>query len=75
MKPIVNGLEEEYGARIAFLRLDADNDGRAAFAAFNLRGHPSYVIIDTTGSVLWKSVGEQLASELEDAIHRALESN
>ncbi len=73
MKPIVNGLEDEYAKRIAFLQLDADNDGRDAFASFNLRGHPSYVIIDSFGGVLWKSVGEQPASELRGAIQRALE--
>lgn len=75
MKPIVSGLEEEYEDRIVFLRLDADNEGRDAFAAFNLRGHPSYVIIDSMGGVLWKSVGEQPASGLEAAIRRALEEN
>ena len=75
MKPIVNGLEEEFGERVAFLRLDVNNDGRDAFSKFKLRGHPSYVIIDSMGDVLWKSVGEQPASGLEDEILRALEGN
>ena len=75
MKPIVNGLEEEFEERIAFSRLDANNDGRDAFAAFKLRGHASYVIIDSMGDVLWRSVGEQQASGLEDAIRRALDGN
>jgi hypothetical protein len=72
MMPIVDGLEEEYRQRMAFLRLDADNDGRDAFVAFSLRGHPSYVIIDTEGSVLWKSVGKLPLSELEGTIQRAI---
>ena len=75
MKPIVDGPEEGFGEHIAFLRLDANNDGRDAFVAFKLRGHLSYAIIDSTGDVLWKSVGEQPASGLEDAIQRALTEN
>lgn len=72
MKPIVDGLEEDYGDRMAFLRLDAQNEGRDAFTAYALRGHPSFVIIDTSGKVLWKSVGEQPRSRLEMGVRQAL---
>jgi hypothetical protein len=72
MKPIVDGLQADYGDRVAFLQLDAQNEGREAFAAFKLRGHPSYVIIDVDGQVLWQNVGEQPGGRLEAAIQDAL---
>ena len=72
MKPIVDGLELDYRDRVSFRRLDAANDGRAAFTAFGLRGHPAFVIIDTAGEVLWKSVGEQPGKRLEAGIRQAL---
>ena len=72
MQPVVNGLEGDYGDRVIFLQLDAENAGRDAFLAFGLRGHPSFVIIDTMGDVLWKSVGEQPRSQLEVGLQQAL---
>ncbi len=72
MKPIVDGLQTDYGARVAFLQLDAQNEGREAFTAFKLRGHPSYVVIDADGQVLWQEVGVQPTDRLEAAIKGAL---
>lgn len=72
MKPIVNGLEGEYEDRVMFKQLDAVNEGRTAFHAFELRGHPSFVIIDTAGEVLWKSLGQQDRSHLEAALRQTL---
>ena len=71
MKPVVDGLEVDYGERVLFVQLDAENAGRDAFAAYGLRGHPSFVIIDTTGKVLWKSIGEQPRGQLEEAVRQA----
>ena len=71
MKPVVDGLEVDYGERVLFVQLDAENAGRDAFVAFGLRGHPSFVIIDTTGKVLWKSIGEQPRGQLEEAVRQA----
>jgi hypothetical protein len=68
----VDGLQENYGDRVAFKRLDAENEGRTAFSAYNLRGHPSYVIINTAGEVLWKSVGELPRERFEEAIRQVL---
>jgi hypothetical protein len=72
MKPIVDGLELDYGDQVSFRWLDAESEGRAAFTAFGLRGHPAFVIIDTAGEVLWKSVGEQPGSRLEAGIRQVL---
>jgi hypothetical protein len=72
MQPIVDGLGAQYADRVAFVRLDAENDGRESFLAYNLRGHPSFVMIDTDGNILWQAVGEQPGSRLEGVIRQAL---
>lgn len=72
MKPIVDRLEKEFKEQVAFLRLDAEHEGKAAFDSFGLRGHPSFVIIDTVGETLWQAVGEQPQDRLETAIGQAL---
>lgn len=70
MQPVVDGLEDEYYDQIEFQRLDANSlNGKAAFQAYGLRGHPSFVVIDPAGAVLWLSLGEQS----KDAVSQALQ--
>jgi hypothetical protein len=38
-----------------------------------LFGHPSYLILDDTGKILWQSVGEQSVENIESALDVALE--
>jgi len=72
MEPVVNGLEEELGARIEFQRIDANSrDGQEVFRSFNLRGHPSYVILNPEADVLWRGLGEQSRDILIEQIHLA----
>lgn len=73
MEPIVNGLEEQYGNRIAFRWLDAANEGSALFQQYGLRGHPSYIILDTEGQVVWRFTGQTTREMLEEGIRDALQ--
>lgn len=73
MAPIVNGLEDEYDDRITFQRLNAAEEGQALFQQYNLRGHPSYVILDTRGEVVWRFAGQTSRATLRQAIEQALE--
>lgn len=67
MQPVVDGLEDEYGELVTFLRINASTqDGLEIFNAYSLFGHPAYLILDERGQVLWQSVGEQPASVIED---------
>lgn len=69
MQPIVDGLEGEFSQRIAFEKVDADTDeGQTLLRLYGLRGHPSYVIVDTTGSRLWRSSGQTSESALRNQI-------
>jgi len=73
MEPVVNGLEEEFGAQVEFLRIDANStDGQEVFRSFNLRGHPSYVMLNPEADVLWLGLGEQPQGTLAEQIRLVL---
>ena len=70
MEPVVNGLEDEFGTQVEFLRIDANStDGQEVFRSFNLRGHPSYVILNPEADVLWLGLGEKTRNTLVEQIH------
>lgn len=69
MAPVVNGLEDIYSSDVEFRRIDANSeDGRPIFQEFRLQGHPSYVLINPAGDILWQSLGEQPGELLEESI-------
>jgi hypothetical protein len=73
MQPIVGGLEQQYGDKIAFLRVDASTgDGFRALNAAHLAGHPSYLILQPDGTELWRSIGVQSENTFTAAIDSAL---
>jgi thioredoxin-like negative regulator of GroEL len=73
MAPIVDGLETDYGDRVAFQRLNADeDDGRAAAQTYRVRGHPAIVVINARGDVVWSRVGVQPRDVVAGALESAL---
>lgn len=75
MQPIVDGLEMKYHETVAFKRINAStSEGLEIFNAYSLFGHPSYLILGETGKILWQSVGEQPAENIENALKTALEN-
>ena len=75
MQPIVNGLENEYHESVEFIYINASTtEGLEIFNAYSLFGHPSYLILDDSGKVLWQSVGEQPAEDIQNALEAALEN-
>lgn len=69
MQPIVNRLEAEYGETITFRSLDANQpEGRALFRQFGLPGHPSIVLLDAQGDVVYISFGIVEEAELRAAL-------
>ena len=76
MTPVVNGLQKTYEGRLDVRQLNASlGEGRAAFAAYRLQGHPSYVILDPAGNVLWQALGPQSQQTLSGVIERAIEDS
>lgn len=74
MQPIVDGLEAEYHDLVEFERINASTDqGLEIFDAYNLFGHPSFLILGETGEILWQSVGEQTGEFIEKSLKAALD--
>jgi hypothetical protein len=72
MEPVVNGLEEDFGSQVEFRRIDANSsDGRAIFQSFSLRGHPSYVLLNPQGEIVWQGLGEQSFESIQSEIWEA----
>ncbi len=72
MQPIVGGLEQKYGDKVAFIRVNVtEEDGAQAFKESRLAGHPSYLILTSEGTELWRAVGLQS----EDTLSAALDSS
>lgn len=74
MEPVVNGLKQDYVDQVVFRLLDVNDEGKSAFGAYRLLGHPSYVILNSSGDVMWTSIGEKTREDLENQILSALES-
>ncbi len=72
MSPVVNGLAQDYGDRITFQRLNAQQEGEKLFRQYGLRGHPAYVILDGKGRAVWQKTGEVARQELEEALRQVL---
>ena len=73
MAPVVNGLENAYGEQVDFRRMDANSAaGGPAFQHYKLLGHPSYVLLNPDGQVMWKGLGELTNAELEGQLQAAL---
>ena len=69
MEPVVDGLEEKHQNQIEFRRIDAlSPDGKSAYQAYNLLGHPAFIILNQQGELLWKGLGEQTSQDLENQL-------
>jgi hypothetical protein len=74
MTPIVNGLEDELGTQINVVRLNAaQSDVVALQSQYGLRGHPSFAILDESGTVVERYFGPQSTETLRAALQSALE--
>lgn len=73
MEPIVNGLEESNPQSAGYQRIDANSEeGKAIYRAYGLRGHPAFVILDTSGKLVWVGIGELSFEELQSHLNKAL---
>jgi len=74
MRPVVNGLEQRYGDRVTFVRLDFDSDQDEKVArAYQAHYHPAFVILKANGDLVHRFIGPQKESTLVEAIERSLE--
>lgn len=72
MQPVVDRLKDDYAGHITFADLDANGDGKTAFEAGQLPGHPAFVIMQPDGRELWRGFGPVEESDLITALDNAL---
>ncbi len=70
MRPVVDGLEQDYGDRIEFQRYNiASEEGETWARQYNLRGHPAFLLLDSQGQERWRYLGviprEKIEAELK----------
>jgi hypothetical protein len=72
MRSIVDEVRMRYQDRVAFAYLDANGDGREAFARYGFVGHPGYILLRKDGSEAWRFLGvrtrAQFAAEIEQVL-------
>lgn len=74
MRPIVDGLQEEFGGRVAFVYLNAADggNGQALYEQLALPGHPSYAIFTPDGKETYRGFGIVDEAVLRENIEAAL---
>src|SRR5262245_38889808 len=73
MQPIVDGLERDYEGQIFVQRVNAyEGDGPAIMAAYQIKGHPTFLIIDRQGQEVNRLIGPQSPEKLAEALQPVL---
>lgn len=73
MKPIVDGLETQFGDQIAFQRINAnEGDGPAIMRAYRIQGHPTILLVDPQGQEVNRFIGPQSAEQLTKVLQQVL---
>lgn len=68
MRPVVHGLEEQYGKEIAFVYLDIDNPStRPLKDKWGFRYQPHFILVGAEGDVVQEWVGYVESTEFEQA--------
>jgi hypothetical protein len=74
LKPIVHGLQAQYGDRILFTYLDVDDARTNTFkSALGYRYQPELYLLDGSGSVVQKWIGFVSEAQLVEGFAAVLE--
>ena len=73
MSPIVDGLEDDFGNKVKFVRLDFDDPTQGKEArVLGVNAHPAFMLIKANGDVQERFAGEIARSKLTAAIKHLL---
>jgi hypothetical protein len=66
----VNGLEDEFGRDVDFIRYNASDgeEGTRQFEVLNLPGHPSILLYDAEGAEILRIIGVPSETLLRDTL-------
>ena len=71
MRPVVHGLDQRYGDRVAFVSIDHENRANAALLdRYRVRGYPTVVVLGASGELAKRFVGLTEVGTLETAIRQ-----
>jgi len=73
MAPIVDGAEENFGPRVVFKRVNANQgDGPQIMQAYRIPGHPVTLVFDRDGNETARFIGPQPAEAVAGALNAVL---
>ncbi|HEX2916384.1 MAG TPA: thioredoxin fold domain-containing protein [Chloroflexia bacterium] len=66
MRPVVNGLKQQYGNRLKFVNLDFDDRTNESLEQkYKVNAHPTFIIVDGQGNLVKRWVGIVPADEFK----------
>jgi thioredoxin-related protein len=69
MKPVVDGLEQELGDQLQFVRLNIqDKVGMELAPVYGFQYTPTFIFFDEQGNELWRTVGELNPQKVRDSL-------
>lgn len=69
----MNGLKTEFDGRAAVVRLNvADSDNAQMQQQLNMRGHPTFAVLDAQSQVTASFIGPQTTDVLRQALMQAI---
>ena len=69
MKPIVDGLEQEFAGRLLFIRLNIQETvGRELAPVYHFEYTPTFIFFDAQGHEIWRTVGELNPQKVRDSL-------
>jgi hypothetical protein len=69
MKPIVDGIEQQYKGRLVVIRLDVQSEtGRTLAPLYGFQYTPTFIFFDASGKELWRSIGQLDTVKVSDSL-------
>lgn len=69
MKPIVDGIEQQYQGQLVVIRLDIQsNTGRTLAPLYGFQYTPTFIFFDASGKELWRSIGQLDTVKVSDSL-------
>jgi thioredoxin-related protein len=69
MKPIVDGIEQQYKGRLVVIRLDIQsNTGRTLAPLYGFQYTPTFIFFNASGKELWRSIGQLDTVKISDSL-------
>jgi thioredoxin-related protein len=69
MKPIVDGIEEQFKDRLVVIRLDIQSQtGQTLAPLYGFQYTPTFIFFDFQGKELWRSIGKLDPAKVSESL-------